>query len=199
MTKNGAKSVRNCLAVPFPNRESILVTFWLLYNVGCGVSLGAEGFSWVELIVDCWEGRLSEEWQRCAQGVYTLYKLMCPTRLDTSFCVFKYFVPLYCMFKGWASHNLIPPSLCLSTLRLCTVRSGGEPHTSRTISHKSDELRWLWLTGDQCQHGAWLLLEQWWFRLVLVSFNCKQPLCCNKMLKDYLWIYAKHIGAISNH
>ena len=71
--------------------------------MGCGVSLGAEGFSWVELIVDCWEGRLSEEWQRCAQGVYTLYKLMCPTRLDTSFCVFKY--------------------LCL-----CTVCSRGEPH-----------------------------------------------------------------------
>ena len=37
--------------------------------------------------------------------------------------------------------DLIPPSLCLSMLCLCTVRSGGEPHTSRTISHKSDELR----------------------------------------------------------
>ena len=99
----------------------ILVTFWLLYNVGCGVSLGAEGFSWVELIVDCWEGRLSEEWQRCAQGVYTLYKLMCSTRLDTSFCVFKYFVPLYCMFKGWASRTRIWYLLLCASLRCASV------------------------------------------------------------------------------
>ena len=67
----------------FLSIRCIFVTFWLLCNVRCGVSLGAEGFSWVELIVDCWEGRLSEEWQRCAQGVYTSYNLMCPTRLDT--------------------------------------------------------------------------------------------------------------------
>ena len=138
--------------------------------------------------VDCWLLGRSTQWRVAAMcsGVYTLYKLTCYIRLDTSFCVFKYFVPLYCMFKGWASHDLIPPSLCLSTLCLRTVRSGGEPHTSRTISHKSDEVQWLWLTGDQCQHGAWLLLEQWWFRLVLVSCNCKQPLCCNKMLIVYM-------------
>ena len=145
--------------------------------------------------VDCWLLGRSTQWRVAAMcsGVYTLYKLTCYIRLDTSFCVFKYFVPLYCMFKGWASHDLIPPSLCLSTLCLCTVRSGGEPHTSRTISHKSDEVQWLWLTGDQCQHGAWLLQEQWWFRLVLVSCNCKQPLCCNKVLIVYMWTYATHI------
>ena len=135
----------------------ILVTFWLLYNVGCGVSLGAEGFSWVELIVDCWEGRLSEEWQRCAQGVYTLYKLMCPTRLDTSFCVFKY--------------------LCL-----CTVCSRGEPHvhgfdTSFSVplygvplyctlvrgwaSHVSDDFTQIWRTAmtlsDRTPMSTWCL------------------------------------------
>ena len=135
----------------------ILVIFWLLYNVGCGVSLGAKGFSWVELIVDCWEGRLSEEWQRCAQGVYTLYKLMCPTRLDTSFCVFKY--------------------LCL-----CTVCSRGEPHvhgfdTSFSVplyvvplyctfvrewaSHVSDDFTQIWRTAmtltDRRPMSTWCL------------------------------------------
>ena len=154
--------------------------------------------------VDCWLLGRSTQWRVAAMCSGGLHIVQVDVPHTFGYLVLCLSILYLCTARSRGElHTTWYLVLCaslLSTLCLCTVRSSGsEPHTSRTISHKSDELRWLWLTGDQCQHGAWLLLEQWWFRLVLVSCNCKQPLCCNKMLIVYMWIYATHIGANSNH
>lgn len=78
---------------------------------------------------------------------------------------------LLCFYRNWLVAALEQGEILrwghsgptIPYIRLADVRqmcSRCAAHASRTISHKSDNLRWL-TTGSKCQHGG-ALLEQWW-------------------------------------